>query len=374
MSDNSVDLNEGGNEINKVISDFIKMILSDNNDLSFSLKEFNNTLEITSEFDFKNVFWDIVPKIVNDIQGIPDPRHLCYCFNEAVQSFLDTFLKDFDLSFLSVIANENYEKKRLGHIFLTIVPYKYDNNKDIIIQYDSHNRLELKSQNTHGIRKQLEMVQKEHCLVVHFDNDRYSTLGIGIKKEFEKFITIEICNGALWKLTIPSNNKNAEIWFKNGAFVLPYIDDLNERRSTFQKQLEANAGNWLKVKKVIDKLKGLNKGTSVVFCNNAKCFRDNYIKGKKYGYALDGADALSVLNSISSIDGAIICDLFGACYGYGVILNFTVYSYGEMSRGSRYNSINNFVKRCEKTRKAYVCGVTISDDGMVNYFYPEPQL
>jgi hypothetical protein len=71
---------------------------------------------------------------------------------------------------------------------------------------------------------------------------------------------------------------------------------------------------------------------------------------------------IELLRSITSIDGAIIIDLDGICYGVGVILDGDISGVENPSRGARYNSSLRYIE----TRNNEAVAIVISDDGMVD--------
>lgn len=67
---------------------------------------------------------------------------------------------------------------------------------------------------------------------------------------------------------------------------------------------------------------------------------------------------------MSSIDGAVICDIDGNCYAIGVILDGKASSKGNISRGARFNSTISYVD----SRSEKVVGFIISEDGDINFY------
>ena len=65
---------------------------------------------------------------------------------------------------------------------------------------------------------------------------------------------------------------------------------------------------------------------------------------------------LALLDGIAAVDGAVLVDFSGICYGFGVILDGDAKVKGDVSRGARYNSARNYV--AGKNR----CAVVVSED------------
>lgn len=72
----------------------------------------------------------------------------------------------------------------------------------------------------------------------------------------------------------------------------------------------------------------------------------------------------SLMQQITSIDGAVLLDTNCWCYGIGVILDGIASSYGDSSRGARLNSAIRYYEFMEK--KTGIVLVVISEDGMIN--------
>lgn len=72
----------------------------------------------------------------------------------------------------------------------------------------------------------------------------------------------------------------------------------------------------------------------------------------------------NTVQQVTSIDGAILLDTDCLCHGIGVILDGIASSYGDSSRGARFNSAVRYYEFMEK--KAGIVIVVISEDGMIN--------
>lgn len=74
----------------------------------------------------------------------------------------------------------------------------------------------------------------------------------------------------------------------------------------------------------------------------------------------------SVLRLVTNIDGAVLIDPNGMCYGIGAILDGLATEKGDSSRGSRYNSALRYV---ESSRYACLV-VVVSEDGLIDLLPP----
>lgn len=75
---------------------------------------------------------------------------------------------------------------------------------------------------------------------------------------------------------------------------------------------------------------------------------------------IDLGNHMEVLNGIAAIDGAVLVDWDGMCYGFGFILDGKVVMQGDVGRGARYNSAINYVKLTEADQIRYA--VIVSED------------
>lgn len=67
--------------------------------------------------------------------------------------------------------------------------------------------------------------------------------------------------------------------------------------------------------------------------------------------------------SITGIDGALFMDMAGRCLAIGVLVDGKATIKGDVGRGSRFNSINNYV--LQKKSGNYI-GIVVSEDGMID--------
>lgn len=72
----------------------------------------------------------------------------------------------------------------------------------------------------------------------------------------------------------------------------------------------------------------------------------------------------NVVQQVTSIDGAVLFDTDCVCYGIGVILDGIASTYGDSSRGARFNSAVRYYEFI--TKKTGIVLVVISEDGMIN--------
>jgi hypothetical protein len=72
-----------------------------------------------------------------------------------------------------------------------------------------------------------------------------------------------------------------------------------------------------------------------------------------------------LIQSLSSIDGAILMDTGGNCHAFGVILDGVASSNGDRGRGARYNSAIRYVNF-----KPSSVAIVVSEDGTLDFISP----
>lgn len=124
-----------------------------------------------------------------------------------------------------------------------------------------------------------------------------------------------------------------------------------------------------KVKEILNKLKGQQHGTSVIFISD----NENSEVAKRLsclesaGRALPVSvvdDVTKVLKHLSRMDGAIVVQVSDTCriLLVNVILDGLCTSEGEPARGARYNVVSNFVRGLNAENKIEVVGAVLSTD------------
>ena len=124
-----------------------------------------------------------------------------------------------------------------------------------------------------------------------------------------------------------------------------------------------------KIESIIQAAVAQKHGTMVVFAENAN---DEADRLEESGISIDPIDISTgmCVGEITSIDGAIICDIDGICYSIGTILDGKKSKKTNMSRGARYNSAIRYIER-QKSKHKRIFIIVVSEDGYVNCFSSE---
>lgn len=76
----------------------------------------------------------------------------------------------------------------------------------------------------------------------------------------------------------------------------------------------------------------------------------------------------TLLKQLTPIDGAVLVDPLGVCYGIGVILDGIATKSGSLARGARFNSAIRYVETQTESMECMCMAVVVSEDGGIDYF------
>lgn len=110
-----------------------------------------------------------------------------------------------------------------------------------------------------------------------------------------------------------------------------------------------------------------NHGTSVLFTDKAEAESDRLSKYRRCIQieSVNLSEHPEMILPLTSIDGALMVDFNGNCYGVGAILDGEAVCAGDFGRGARYNSAVNYIGWKKETDNEHeYCAVVISEDGV----------
>ena len=163
--------------------------------------------------------------------------------------------------------------------------------------------------------------------------------------------------------------------YKNGEIKLPNLLDKhkyiqNAMYQHFEKRKSKEQIDALC--KTIKYASAQKNGTSIIISDDAEIEVERPC-GAKRGFKIKKFNILnneSLVQHITSIDGAVSIDSDGYCYGVGMIVDGEAVVQGDNSRGARYNSIYNYIVQKYIQGNCYVAAI-ISEDGMINIISTE---
>lgn len=264
-------------------------------------------------------------------------------------------------SIVSELSFVRYEKSKSKGIiyfvdsdFISNVNYRFEFNTPIDFSKD---KIRL-------IRKILELSDSKVGIIT----DTNKMYGIGLIPthcDFT-FYKVEFLDDFKWKL-YQKNSINPILEIQN--------NDLIQKKSLYSKDIfvdsalqvfpnEKGKGTIDKIEEAISELVNQGHGTIVVIKSDAdqliKKYEDLSLIIKPTQLTKDN------IKRLSSIDGAIIMNEKGICYGFGAILDGIDTNNGNPERGSRYNSSERFFEMNKKDKDLLV--LILSDDGMCEIF------
>jgi len=299
--------------------------------------------------------------------SIPYPR-------DIVKSIIETISHDIDLPLhfntVTKISSLLYEKLRSnGRIAIT-----KSKNKNPLVNFNEQvmEPLNFNIESAKQIRKLLETTKDDLALLV-CSHDKI-IYGIGNPNDEENDVKyIFYLTGHMeWHMDDYSGlyNEGKLLRYKLGNY---YLATDEEVRSWYiqSKIHEKNLRDIVHELLYESNVKAFDHGGLIIISNDAENEVKRLCKLKR-GFCIDKIEYdkltdenLKLIRALSSIDGALILDMNGACHGIGLILDGVALYNGTPARGSRYNSAKTYIAQCaNKHIKAY--GIIISSDGYID--------
>ena len=256
---------------------------------------------------------------------------------------------------LSSLTYEN--RPNVGQMI--ICPEKHDLVK---LVFEFENKINMNILMQKKIRKLLEMTSNE--LYLQHDGE-YITKLIEINNNKliqENFITINFVGLNEWKLTIglqtPLSIKNGKITSLTDKKIEMEFSDILPRKFP-----DISSEQIKKLWNIIKICMKQKSGTLVIISDDCET-EYNRLKNTAINIKPACIDN-KLFRHLTSIDGAIMLDLDGVCYSVGMILDGDIEEYGDMSRGSRYNSAIRYINTNLKS-----IAIIVSEDKIVD-IYPK---
>ncbi|WP_026886837.1 diadenylate cyclase [Clostridium beijerinckii] len=266
---------------------------------------------------------------------------------------------------LNMLSTMQYEKSANKGSIMFFVKRNKDTNIDNLI-YSRKELITLKESvalnDYKRIRKLLQITNSDISLFLNEDNEIFA---IGNGKECEGYDCYKIVftEYSKWKMFING------VEFLSYSNLLPKIPDniINSSNQIKEKLRETFKDIEIKEDAIIEIIKQAKlqeHGTMVVISTDAK----DEVERLKESATMVYPNELEkrVIELVTCIDGAVVCDTNGVCHAIGVILDGITSSKTDPARGSRYNSAIRYVEQQKlKCQKTFVA--VISEDKYVNY-------
>lgn len=308
----------------------------------------------------------------------------------ALRESLYNRIQGFPPEFLIALGGEHYESSAVDGLLMVLCPKGVDLNalgKKGATLFSPDARQRITQKNVHAIRKQLNMAHYgEALLIAYLDSESeeregdFYTVGIGGKAFSDLFPCVRFMNHASWRLIIPDAgtlSENSEVRYDSGLFLLPTLDLSQGEMKQIEKWLkDADSTEKDVAKKVLEIVQKQKKGAVVILGEDDIISEETKrlcLNKMNRGIALLKPTELlasdNCLLQMTAIDGALLIDLHGYCHACGVILDGEATVSGDMARGARYNSTNNYIQGLRakyRSRKKSLLAIVVSEDGMVN--------
>lgn len=160
-----------------------------------------------------------------------------------------------------------------------------------------------------------------------------------------------------------------EIVLMSVNYGIPSLPKSSVTQNEFANKFETafNSKDYQNVWSFVEYAKKQNHGTMVVVTEEVNTEVDR-LSNQCFSLEKTPISCPTVIQGITSIDGAILLDPKGVCHAIGVILDgISEKEIGKISRGARYNSALRYINKHLKEYKNNKCLVIIiSEDGMVD--------
>ncbi len=300
--------------------------------LDFLMQTINNMSDFDKFTQDNSAFW-------NDIS---------YNFIENYKEIVFEQCKLPDIELVEQVSRSPYERRecRGGVVFVN----SGESVKDIV-KLDSSNEWSFKD--TEFVRKMLEIATKNRYLFVQSE-ESYRIEGFGFKSE-EDLNKHSACIKFRGSFSYSVFSMGEEILrCENGSYY-PATEDIEFSIDEICSRYKNIPG----LKSIMQKRDRIEHGAIYIFAEDAQDICDILCRKYKRGTIVETfiiRDREDFFVSLSAVDGAVLADMNGNCYAYGVILDGEAKVEADLTRGSRYNSAKNYVHRAKRL------AVVISED------------
>lgn len=285
-------------------------------------------------------------------------NEIMYCFQNSFHEMVNKLFR-IDLEFIIALAGDYYEGDECSAIleYCLVCP---DITKDMAIALE--NPVEIGKSNIRRIRKLIQVVQKDQCLVAVLGNECWEIVGICDERKIpEKYISFRFLRHMVW--TMECLGKTA-VCYDCGEYRIDSKElKIREFCDKYEQVFRVKANGNLVC--IVERAIAQAHGTTVLLIDKTqtKAMADLFENG--IGIKIHKVDCQSgknIISGITSIDGAVLLDQDGNNYGMGIILFNSAQKYkGKQERGARYNAAQNYIELCAKKHWAAMAIVVSAD-------------
>lgn len=281
-----------------------------------------------------------------------------------------------DRKTITRIAWKHYEKKenRSKMLFVEKEVREECSRLDTgILLFDKESHIEIGEGGSHidneekkrkltNIRKMLETCSKtddKGCYLLVNNTKPYPLFGIITEDSFKelnnnkldgRYWLIEFMGNGDWTL---SKGKDPVLIYQRGEFLISQSQKEADAEKLVDELQTITKGRVTKekegaFKRILERVMKQKHGALLIISNDAETEAEILCGKFKRGTLVNTVDFseegnLPLLDGIAAVDGAVLVDFSGVCYGFGVILDGDAKVEGDVGRGARYNSALNYV-------------------------------
>lgn len=220
-----------------------------------------------------------------------------------------------------------------------------------------------------SIRKLLEISDRNLSLYIK----NHSAVGYVSRKPRTDECEITFLGYMSWSF----NYKNLLLIYKDGQYRIPSKNKNStiELRNALSEIKGYDTSKAILVQEIISGAMLQEHGTVVLVTDYVTASSESdRLCNLNRGIGLKSNDFLkedsTLIQKITSIDGAILIDIDGRCHAIGIILDGDAVVKGKSSRGARYNSTVNYVCRRKIDGQTFIA-LIISEDKTVDIVMPD---
>ncbi|MBO5159532.1 MAG: diadenylate cyclase [Lachnospiraceae bacterium] len=303
---------------------------------------------------------------------LPRLKEMCNLLIGKANRNFEIYMKQFfsvDLNVINEISGTYYEGAECNAVLRFVIRKPLPKGA-LCIEFKKP--LPVNMENRRNIRKRLQLIKKGQSLVaVKSSGGEWEIVGLLEENDMtdenivKESIVVHIIRHMVWKMKIFDEPL---VYYRCGKYL---IDDETFILDIFKekyKNIFGNSQDDLKISELVKAAMKQVHGTTLTILEERKA-KSQAIALTRYSTGIRiEKKTLTVkdVESISSIDGAMLISSAGNCYGIGMIFDSKVSAAGDSSRGARFNSARKYMKYCKNKLKTKAIAVVVSEDKTVD--------
>jgi len=229
----------------------------------------------------------------------------------------------------------------------------------------------LTAHNLRAVRKLLEIASDELAMIIYWRNEEgnpfpvFEIFGFSRIEQYEDCARFEIFGYLQWRLL---DKKKTVLTYKQGGYIVCKETEVNYVYiEQCLKNLFGSIADVKHIESIIENAWQQSHGTTLIVSSSA-LEEVSRLCDNNRGYQIKELDfhaQYNLVNNITAVDGAIMIDEAGLCFGIGIILDGESVVKGNSSRGARFNSAYNYIAIMKKNKKNAIA-VVVSEDRTID--------